>query len=95
MFGMNFGKKDVSEKAKADLIAYCEKHGTTDIKALLMSEENGEEGLKIMYKHIPGPMKLMLSEKNFLSFMKENKEMIFAQLPENMIIDMDELKKKG
>lgn len=93
MFGMNFGKKDVSEKAKKDLIAYCEKHNSTDIKALLMSEEHGEEGLKIMYKHIPAPMKIMLSEEKFLGFMKEHKEMVFAQLPDNLIVDMNELKK--
>lgn len=79
-----FGKKkfNVSEEAKKDLADYCERNKSTDLKALLMSEEHGEEGMKIMYKHMPKTARAFFSEEKFLGFVKGNKEFIFAHIPD-------------
>lgn len=92
MFGKN--KFKVSEEAKKELASYCEKHNTTDLKALLMSEEHGDEGMKIMYKHIPVIARSLFSEEKFMGFVKGNKEFIFSNIPDINTLAKDANKNK-
>lgn len=70
----------VTEEAKKELVEYCEKYKTNDLKALLRSE-HGEEGAKIMYKYLPVMVRRFFNEEKFLQFFNKNKELILNNLP--------------
>lgn len=75
-------KFKASKESQLELDEYCKKYGDRPLKELLESEEHGEEGAKLMYKHMPKMARAVMNEKNFLVFFSKNKQMILDHLPQ-------------
>lgn len=69
-------KFKASAESQKELDAYCQRHGGRPLKELLMSDEHGEEGARIMYKYMPKYARMAMKEDKYLEFYHKHKAMI-------------------